>query len=180
MINQDWIKRRWLDFRHGHSVYLIFIVQFMQFVIVTYELNIKGLGIFPSIFYWVGFFILTYLPAALIIGHFHLKKQIPTEQKQLVDNNPFTFQTAPGKEQLYQLPANLMGYRMQLRSMEMANQNAAIWEKILPILHPQMKGVVLPKWTDADFKEIMYWKAITERLQKGENIVDIVGTSPAK
>lgn len=169
MINQDWIKRRWLDFRQGHSVYLIFIIQFMQFIIITYELNIRALGIFPSIFYWVGIFMITYLPAAILIGYFHLKKQIPTEARQMTKNNPYTYQTTPGKEQLYSLEGNKISYEMTLKNMEMRNADAVIFEDIF--------GRPFRKFSKEDFEKIAKLKEMTERLQKGESINDIVGES---
>jgi hypothetical protein len=37
--NKNWVKRRWLDFRNGHGIYLIFLLTVTQFVIIQYAMQ---------------------------------------------------------------------------------------------------------------------------------------------
>lgn len=170
MINREFLKRRWLDFRNGHSTYLVFAMAFFQFTVVTYTLAIERLpllkDLFPSMSHWLAFFVLVYIPAAVIVGHLHLKKQIPTEAKQLTMNNPYTFQATPGKELLYNLPATVIGYDLQLKAMNIHNQTAEFYKRTF--------GFEIEKWDKADFAHIEKLKEIAVRLQKGESINDIV------
>lgn len=91
-VNTNWFQRRFLDFRNGHSTYLIFFISFVQFVIISYGLYIADnpnlMSIFPTIYHWIAFFVITYVPLAVIIGHYHLKKQYATESRQMMENNP--------------------------------------------------------------------------------------------
>jgi hypothetical protein len=168
-MNKDWVKRRWLDLRNGHSVYLIFFIQFAQFIVVTYGLYITEnqylRELFPSIAHWMAFFLLTYVPAAIAVGHTHLKKQVPTETKQMAQVNPYLFESTPGKEQLYSLPANRVSYNIQMKGMQIQNEIVDALE--------QITGRNLTKWAKADFDQVLQLREITERLEHGENIVDI-------
>ena len=38
--NKNWLKRRWLDFRNGHGIYLIFFLTLAQFVIIQYKSSV--------------------------------------------------------------------------------------------------------------------------------------------
>lgn len=91
-INIDFLKRRWFDFRSGHSTYLIFIMAFMQFVVVTYALAIERLpalsAIFPSMFSWIAAFVGVYVPAAILIGRFHHRHQVAVDQEAYILQNP--------------------------------------------------------------------------------------------
>lgn len=169
-LNKEFLKRRWLDFRNGHSTYLVFAMAFFQFTVITYTLAIERLPIlkdlFPSMSYWLAFFVVVYIPAAIIVGHIHLKKQIPTETKQMTINNPYIFQATPGKEQLYNLPATVIGYDFQLKAMNIHNQTAEFYKCIF--------GFEIEKWNKADFENIEKLKKIAVRLQKGESIKDIL------
>ena len=146
---------------------------------MTYGLYIAENGpltaIFPSIYHWIGFFLASYLPAAVLIGHYHLKKQVPTDARQNTEVNPYTYQTTPGKEQDYQLPANRFSYELQLRSMKMTNDNADLTEQAYKqIFNYDMK---LPRYTKEEFETVRYFLDITIRLQNGESINQIVKKS---
>lgn len=169
MKNADWVKRRWFDFRNGHTVYLIFVMAFFQFVIITYTLAIERFKfleqVFPSMWVWSAFFIAVYVPAAVVIGHFHRKHQLPTEARQNTMANPYTFQAQPGKERLYSLRITRIGYDLQLKNMEMHNAMADAIS--------QVTGKPIPKWDKQDFEIVAENRYITERMELGDNIYDI-------
>ena len=39
--NNNWFRRRWLDFRQGHSIYLVFIITFANFITIQYKLVLE-------------------------------------------------------------------------------------------------------------------------------------------
>src|SRR5689334_22174952 len=87
----NWFRRRWLDFRNGHSIYLIFIMTFANFVTIQYKLLIDKAPIFNSIFHSIwGFaiiFVAIYVPLGIIIGYWHRKSQWTVEQEALFREN---------------------------------------------------------------------------------------------
>ena len=93
MKDSFWIRRRWLDFRQGHSFYLIFALTFANFILIFHRLLVERIPslneIFSSLWGFAIVFILLYIPVAVIIGAWHRKTQLRVEQEQYLRNNPF-------------------------------------------------------------------------------------------
>ena len=90
-ISSDWFRRRWLDFRNGHTIYLVFAMTFANFITIQYQLLIDKLplsaGIFSSIWIFAITFILFYVPLSIILGYWHRKSQWKVEQDALFREN---------------------------------------------------------------------------------------------
>ena len=89
--NTDWFRRRWLDFRNGHSIYLVFAMTFANFITIQYQLLIDRLpylaGIFDSILTFAILFVLAYVPLSIVLGYWHRKSQWKVEQDALFREN---------------------------------------------------------------------------------------------
>jgi len=90
-MNQNWFRRRWFDFRQGHAVYLIFILTFANFVLIFHRLLIERIEFLDQIFseLWVFalFFVLVYIPLAILIGAWHRKTQLKVENEVILRQN---------------------------------------------------------------------------------------------
>ena len=88
-----WIRRRWLDFRHGHGLYLIFALSFANFVLIFHRLLIERIDFLDDIFSSLGVFaivfVILYIPIAILVGFWHRKTQVKIESEQLLRQNPF-------------------------------------------------------------------------------------------
>jgi uncharacterized protein YneF (UPF0154 family) len=91
-MNQGWTRRRWWEFRQGHSVYLIFMLTFINFILISYRLLIEKVGIFkeliPDLWLFAVLFIVIYVPAAIIIGYWHRKTQLRVDSTLIQQQNP--------------------------------------------------------------------------------------------
>ena len=91
-MNYAWLRRRWLDFRLGHSTYLIFAMTFSNFVLIFYRLLIEQVEILGKVFSDLWLFIVIfaglYIPMAIIVGAWHRRTQYKVENEQLYLNNP--------------------------------------------------------------------------------------------
>ena len=91
-MNEGWIRRRWWEFRQGHSIYLIFILTFINFVLIAYRLLIERVSyfkeIFPELWIFALLFILCYIPAAVLIGFWHRRTQLRVETTMIQQQNP--------------------------------------------------------------------------------------------
>jgi hypothetical protein len=89
--SSDWVRRRWLDFRNGHSIYLVFVMTFANFITIQYQLLIDQLpylsDIFNSIWIFAILFILAYVPVSIVLGYWHRKSQWKVEQDALFREN---------------------------------------------------------------------------------------------
>ena len=80
-----YIQRRWLDFRNGHSIYLAFILTFINFILITHNFAIEQSSflseIFDSLSVFAVVFIVIYMPAAMLIGYWHRRRQYTIENE---------------------------------------------------------------------------------------------------
>jgi hypothetical protein len=90
MANQ-FLQRRWLDFRNGHSIYLAFLLTFINFILITYNFAIGKIPFLQDIigntFVFAVIFVAIYIPAAIGIGYWHRKRQYSVENEALLKEN---------------------------------------------------------------------------------------------
>jgi len=90
--DNSWFRRRWLDFRQGHSIYLIFIMTFANFITIQYKLLLDKI---PSVDVITGgniigfavVFVALYVPIGILIGYWHRKSQWKIEAEALFKEN---------------------------------------------------------------------------------------------
>ena len=91
LLDNTWVRRRWFEFRIGHSLYLIFALSFGNFVLIFHRLLIERVpflnDIFSSLWMFALIFILAYIPIGVIIGLWHRKTQLKVEQEQSIRQN---------------------------------------------------------------------------------------------
>ena len=90
MLEKIGIKRRWLDFRNGHSIYLVFLLTLVNFILIVYNfaiIKIPTLSSFLNLPLFVLIFFLAYVPLAIIIGYWHKRNQYAVENEALLQEN---------------------------------------------------------------------------------------------
>jgi hypothetical protein len=91
-MEQGWGRRRWWEFRQGHSVYLIFMLTFINFILISYRLLIEKVAVFkeliPELWLFAVLFVIIYVPAAIIIGNWHRKTQLRVDSTLIQHQNP--------------------------------------------------------------------------------------------
>ena len=91
-MNNGWARRRWWEFRQGHSVYLIFVLTFINFILISYRLLIERVAVFkeivPELWIFALMFIIIYIPAATLIGFWHRRTQLRVETTLVQQQNP--------------------------------------------------------------------------------------------
>jgi hypothetical protein len=87
----SWFRRRWLDFRQGHTIYLVFAMTFLNFITIQYALLIEKIPTLKPVFGnpWIFavVFISFYMPLAIVIGYWHRKSQWKVEQEAMFNEN---------------------------------------------------------------------------------------------
>ena len=90
LLNNRFIRRRWLDFRNGHSIYLVFLLTLVNFILIVYNfavLKIPALSTSLNLPLFVLIFFLVYVPLAIIIGYWHKRNQYAVENEALLQEN---------------------------------------------------------------------------------------------
>jgi len=91
-VNEAWIRRRWWEERHGHTTYLIYILTFVNFILISYTFLIEKIPFFqeliPQLWVFVLIFLVSYIPASTIIGYWHRRTQLRVETTIKLLENP--------------------------------------------------------------------------------------------
>jgi hypothetical protein len=89
-LNNKYIRRRWLDFRNGHSIYLVFLLTLVNFILIVYNfaiLKIPVLSTYLNLPLFVLIFFLVYVPMAIIIGYWHRRNPYAVENEAMTQEN---------------------------------------------------------------------------------------------
>lgn len=91
-MKDGWGRRRWWEFRQGHSIYLVFALTFINFILISYRLLIEKITflqeIIPDLWMFAILFLIVYVPAAILIGYWHRKTQLRVETTMIQQQNP--------------------------------------------------------------------------------------------
>ncbi|EPA05292.1 hypothetical protein [Candidatus Nitrosarchaeum limnium] len=91
-MNSYWTRRRWVDGRTGHAIYLMFPLTMINFIIVTYRFLIEGESelkdLISNLWLFGLIFIITYIPISIIIGFWHRRTQLSVENNIKYLENP--------------------------------------------------------------------------------------------
>lgn len=94
IIQKNFIRKLWWDGRTGHSTYLMFLLAFVNFILITYTYLIEGNTIFQKfisdLWLFCVIFILLYFPISILIGRWHTKTQISVEMTMKMLEDPIT------------------------------------------------------------------------------------------
>ena len=87
------IRKMWYDSRTGSSIYLLFVLSFVNFILIAYrffietdpqlEQLISNLWVFGVIF------LITYIPVSILIGFWHRRTQLSVENYIRQKESPF-------------------------------------------------------------------------------------------
>lgn len=90
-VDNNFFRRRWLDFRNGHGIYLVFAMTFANFITIQYKLLIAPApflnDLFGNILVFATVFLLIYIPISMILGYWHRKNQFLVEADALFREN---------------------------------------------------------------------------------------------
>ena len=96
MLRFKWrrLLRYWTYFRRGHSVYLIFAITFMNFIVIQYRLLVEYIPLlqqlFPRMVMFIVTFLIIYIPVSVLIGWLDYKRgAAPVDLAVAAHANPF-------------------------------------------------------------------------------------------
>jgi hypothetical protein len=91
-MKNGWMRRRWFDFRQGHSVYLIFLLTFSNFILISHRLLVERVEflnqIFSELWIFLIVFVLLYIPIAIGVGAWHRRTQLKIDAEVAIRQNP--------------------------------------------------------------------------------------------
>ena len=127
----EWTGRRFWESRQFYSAYIALFIAVSNWITIQYRLLLENIPIFNALFsqLWVFLIVATVLFTIVSIlgGHYiHRKRQFRLEQAVAIEENPYLYRSAPGKERDLMIPMGIL----QLEAIEaILNSNNSLTEE---------------------------------------------------
>jgi hypothetical protein len=115
----DWAGRRFWESRQFYSAYIALFIAVSNWITIQYRLLLENIPVFNALFsqLWIFLIVATIVFTVISIlgGHYiHRKRQFRLEQAVAIEENPYLYKSAPGKERDLMIPMAIM----QLEAIE--------------------------------------------------------------
>jgi hypothetical protein len=127
----EWTGRRFWESRQFYSAYIALFIAVSNWITIQYTLLLENIPIFNTLFsqLWVFLIVATIVFTLISIlgGHYiHRKRQFRLEQAVAIEENPYLYRSAPGKERDLMIPMGIL----QLEAIEaILNSNNSLTEE---------------------------------------------------
>ena len=115
----EWAGRRFWVSRQFYSAYIALFIAVSNWITIQYRLLLENIPIFNTLFSQLWVFLIVAVVVFTVIsilgGHYiHRKRQFRLEQAVAIEENPYLYRSAPGKERDLMIPMSIM----QLEAIE--------------------------------------------------------------
>ena len=127
----EWVGRRFWESRQFYSAYIALFIAVSNWITIQYRLLLENIPVFNTLFsqLWIFLIVATVLFTVVSIlgGHYiHRKRQFRLEQAVAIEENPYLYKSAPGKERNLMIPIGIL----QLEAIEaILNSNNSLTEE---------------------------------------------------
>ena len=91
-MQKNFLRKMWWHGRMGHSSYLMFTLQLVNFLLITYNFLIEGNKIFETyvtnLWVFVTITMILYIPISILIGKWHKDTQMSIDNTMLITQDP--------------------------------------------------------------------------------------------
>ena len=128
----QWAGRRFWESRQFYSAYIALFVAITNWITIQYKLLLENVPVLNIVFSNIWVFMITativFTIVSILGGHYiHRKRQFRLEQALSIEENPYLYKAAPGKERDLMIPMGIL----QLDALEelLRSNNALTEEK---------------------------------------------------
>jgi hypothetical protein len=109
----EWAGRRFWESRQFYSAYIALFIAVSNWITIQYRLLLENIPVFNALFSQIWVFLIVAIVVFTVIsilgGHYiHRKRQFRLEQAVAIEENPYLYRSAPGKERNLMVPIALM------------------------------------------------------------------------
>src|ERR671917_559677 len=109
----EWAGRRFWESRQFYSAYIALFIAVSNWITIQYRLLLENIPIFNTLFsqLWIFLIVATvvFTVVSVLGGHYiHRKRQFRLEQAVAIEENPYLYRSAPGKERDLMIPITIM------------------------------------------------------------------------
>lgn len=182
--DKELLQKLWQSFRIGQTTYIAYGIGLINFTLILYRL--AGIDQYIEPIPFAVLLVIIMIPAGVLVGYFHIKKQMPTETKIMAHNNPYIYRAVPFsketmnlKTMLWQFDFNKINNDFMKLQVEM---NKKLWNGMNELSGKQLftnedmlRVDKLKKDFDTIGKGIVDWKQKYQQLYDGKHVKDISG-----
>ena len=128
----EWAGRRFWESRQFYSAYIALFIAVSNWITIQYRLLLENIPIFNTLFSQLWLFLIVativFTVISVLGGHYiHRKRQFRLEQAVAIEENPYLYRSAPGKERDLMIPMTIL----QLEAIEaiLTSNNSLTEEK---------------------------------------------------
>lgn len=115
----EWIGRRFWESRQFYAAYIGLFIAISNWITIQYRLLLENIPVFSTLFSNIVIFLVVasiiFTVVSILGGHYiHRKRQFRLEQAVAIEENPYLYKSAPGKERDLMIPMAIM----QLEAIE--------------------------------------------------------------
>ena len=108
-----WSGRRFWESRQFYSAYIALFVAITNWITIQYRLLLENVPVLNVIFSNIWVFMITativFTIVSILGGHYiHRKRQFRLEQALSIEENPYLYKAAPGKERDLAIPMGIL------------------------------------------------------------------------
>ena len=157
----EWAGRRFWESRQFYSAYIALFIAVSNWITIQYRLLLENIPIFNTLFSQLWVFlvvaVVVFTVLSILGGHYiHRKRQFRLEQAVAIEENPYLYRSAPGKERNLMIPMSIL----HLEAIEaiLTSNNSMTEEKKKQIeafkqdLTKLSKGLAIGGFTKTDTK----------------------------
>jgi hypothetical protein len=109
----EWAGRRFWESRQFYSAYIALFIAVSNWITIQYRLLLENIPIFNTLFsqLWIFLIVATvvFTVVSVLGGHYiHRKRQFRLEQAVAIEENPYLYRSAPGKERDLMIPMTIL------------------------------------------------------------------------
>jgi hypothetical protein len=109
----QWAGRRFWESRQFYSAYIALFVAITNWITIQYRLLLENVPVLNVLFsnIWVFMIVATivFTIVSILGGHYiHRKRQFRLEQALSIEENPYLYKAAPGKERDLMIPMGIL------------------------------------------------------------------------
>jgi hypothetical protein len=109
----EWVGRRFWESRQFYSAYIALFIAVSNWITIQYRLLLENIPIFNTLFSQIWIFLIVatvvFTIVSILGGHYiHRKRQFRLEQAVAIEENPYLYKSAPGKERNLMIPMSIL------------------------------------------------------------------------
>jgi hypothetical protein len=109
----EWAGRRFWESRQFYSAYIALFIAVSNWITIQYRLLLENIPIFNTLFSQLWIFLIVAIVVFTVVsvlgGHYiHRKRQFRLEQAVAIEENPYLYKSAPGKERNLMIPISIL------------------------------------------------------------------------